>query len=524
MNRGGRLAASALAALVAGSSVPLAQRSSVLAGITEARALRAIYDAILNADSFEADRLLAQTCPPAPSDACLVLDAVAVLWRIQRDPDGRALDETFEKKVDAAIAATEAWTVREPKRAEAWFYKGGAYGTRVQWRVLRREPLSAARDGNEARDSLERAVTLNPRLFDAHFGIGLYKYYADVAPRLARMVRWLLFLPGGDRVEGLREMLEARTRGALLPGEADYQLNFIYLWYEESAPKALDLMKGLRARYPRNPLFVSRIGFIEDVYFHDHAASLATYQTLLDLARLGQVNDAESAEVVARLGLASELDHLYETDETIVELRRVMAGRSPTPFGAQARASLALGRAQERLGARPNAVVSYRSALDFARREGLTELADEAQEAIRSPSQPGPPAEAYRMALQAWRHVQRGELDQATPLLARARELDPGDPVIEFRFAKLMAARGEPSAALAAFERVIGATPAAPATFHADACLESGRILESQNRLTAAAERYRSAANLAGASSHTREAARRSLARIQPAAVTNPAR
>jgi hypothetical protein len=523
MTRRGRLAASVVAALLAASTAPLAQRPSVTAGITQARALRSVYDAILNADSFEANRLLARACPAAPIEACLVLDAVATWWRIRLDPESRALDKAFLAKVNAAIAATEAWTVREPRRAEAWFYKGGAYGARVQFRVLRDEPLSAARDGTEARDSLERALKLNKGLFDAHFGIGLYKYYADVAPTLAKMVRWLLFLPGGDRVEGLREMLEAKNRGALLGGEADYQLHLIYLWYEESAATALEIVRGLRARYPRNPLFVSRVAIIEDVYFHDHAASLATYQTLLDQARLGQVNEAQNAQVVARLGLASELDHLFETDEAVVELRRVMAGRSPVPFGAQARASLALGRAQERMGARPNAVVSYRSALEFARREGLSALADEAREAIRQPAQPGPAADAYRMGLQGWRHVQRGELEQAAPLLTRARELDPTDPVIEFRYAKLLAARDESEDALQSFERVIGWVPAAPPTFRADACLEAGRILEEQKQFSAAAERYRAASRMAGASAHTRDAAQRLLSRLEATVTTNPA-
>jgi tetratricopeptide (TPR) repeat protein len=453
-----------------------------------------------------------------------VLDAVALWWRIQLDPDSRALDQSFAGKVEGALAATEAWTVREPRRAEAWFYKGGAYGARVQWRVLRDEPLAAARDGKAARDSLERALELNPGLSDAHFGIGLYKYYADVAPTLARMLRWLLLLPGGDRVEGLRQMLEAKSRGALIAGEADYQLHLIYLWYEESAAQALELMRGLRSRYPRNPLFVSRVAFIEDVYFHDHAASLDTYQTLLDQARLGQVNEAENAEVVARLGLASELDHLYETDEAIVELRRVMAGRSSVPFGAHARASLALGRAQERLGARQNAVVSYRSALEFARREGLSELADAAREAIRSPGGQGASAEAYRLSLQGWRHVQRGALDAAGPLLTRARAIDQSDLVVEFRYAKLLSARGESDSALASFERVIRASPSAPPTFRADAFLEAGRIHEAQKRFPAAAEMYRSATRIIGASAHTRDAAHRSLARVQAAAVTGPAR
>ena len=46
-----------------------------------------------------------------------------------------------------------------------------------------------------------------------YFGIGLYQYYADVAPSAAKMLRFLLMLPGGDKKEGLARMLRARTDG-----------------------------------------------------------------------------------------------------------------------------------------------------------------------------------------------------------------------------------------------------------------------------------------------------------------------
>ena len=68
---------------------------------------------------------------------------------------------------------------------------------------------------------------------DAYFGIGLYHYYAAVAPPAARMLRWLLLLPGGDRTGGLDEMRRARAGGLLVRDEADYQLHIIDVWYEK---------------------------------------------------------------------------------------------------------------------------------------------------------------------------------------------------------------------------------------------------------------------------------------------------
>ena len=118
----------------------------------------------------------------------------------------------------------------------------------MQWRVLRADRLAAAREGKRIRSALERALALDPTLHDANFGIGLYHYYADVAPAAAKILRWLLLLPGGNRVQGLREMLEARDQGELLSGEADFQLHWLYLWYEQQPDRALALLAATRSR------------------------------------------------------------------------------------------------------------------------------------------------------------------------------------------------------------------------------------------------------------------------------------
>src|SRR4029453_1972875 len=105
---------------------------------------------------------------PAPPEACDVLEATALWWRIQLDPESRALDDEFSSSVERAIRNNEAWTARAPDNAEAWFYLGGAYAARVQWRVLRNEKLSAARDGKRIKEALERAIELDPTLEDAY--------------------------------------------------------------------------------------------------------------------------------------------------------------------------------------------------------------------------------------------------------------------------------------------------------------------------------------------------------------------
>ena len=296
----------------------------------------------------------------------------------------------FQTRSDAAIAAIEAWTRREPTRAEAWFYLGGAYGARAQWRVLREERLAAARDGKRIKNSLEQALALDPSLRDAYFGIGLYHYYADVAPAALRMLRWLLLLPAGNRVQGLEEMLRARKDGQLLQSEADFQLHLIYLWYEKQPERALQLLRDLRERHPANPLFPQLIANVQDVYVHDLQASRETWQSLLEAARAGRVAEPEMSEAAARLGLAGLLDRLSDSESALPHLRTIVETKPSAPLGIVASAQRADGthtrsswsarRGADGLSSRAREHSSGRSRSDRERRESGTARAARAIE------------------------------------------------------------------------------------------------------------------------------------------------
>jgi hypothetical protein len=356
-------------------------------GLTAVSSLAAAYNAVYDARFDQVPALMAQTCTNpggAPIEACQLLDALAVWWQIQLDPYDRSKDARFLSQAEEAIASSTAWTVREPLRAEAWFYLGCAYGARAQWRSLRGERLAAARDGKRIKESLERAVALDPGMSDAYFGLGLYRYYADVAPAALKMLRWLLLLPGGDREAGLQEMLRARRAGQLVRSEADYQLHIVYYWYEKQPLRAVELLDELTARHPYNPHFPQAAADIVDFYIDDTADSLRRWENLLAAARRRTGAEPQVAAVNARLGLGSQLDPLSRSTEALDHCRAVIAMKPPAPYAAVARAHLLMGQALDHLGRPRDAAASYRAAIASVGEYDPFKIADAASASLRA--------------------------------------------------------------------------------------------------------------------------------------------
>ena len=510
-----RAPAAAALALAVALAVPSASVPATAPELRGVDGLVRAYESILEARFDQVDAELRRACGPAPREACAVLEATALWWRIQLDPESRSLDPEFSASVDRAIEAAAAWTEREPTEAEAWFYLGAAYAARVQWRVLRDEKLAAARDGKQIMQALEQTLELDPGIDDAYFGLGMYRYYADVAPAAARMLRFFLFLPGGDRDAGLEQMLRARERGRLLQGEADYQLSIIYLWYERQTARALELLDGLRTQYPGNPIFPTQIAEIQETYLHDVTASLASWRALLGAAREQRSNAPVLAEARARLEIARLLDGLHQTDGTIEQLEAVIALRPSAPFGALPRAHLRLGEAYDRIGQREAAQAEYKTAITLAPGPDLDDVRDTATTRLRR-APDARRAEAYRLSLEGWRRFEQNDLAGAGASLERSLAQNGADPVARYRMGRVMQARREDPSALAQFEMTIRAAKTCPAPILGVAYLEAARLHERAARRDQALSYYRIAATLVGAASETHASAKRALTRLEP--------
>ena len=152
-----------------------------------------------------------------------------------------------------------------------------------------RATASASRPRSSAPSRSIRSCTTR------RFGIGAYRYYADIAPAYLRWLRWLLLLPGGDRAGGLAQMERASRDGRAGAGPRRSTSSTSSTCGTRAASwRRSRWCAGCRERYPRNPLFRQIEAEILDVYVHDAAGSLAASRNLLDAAEHGEVNRADA--------------------------------------------------------------------------------------------------------------------------------------------------------------------------------------------------------------------------------------
>jgi hypothetical protein len=160
----------------------------------------------------------------------------------------------------AASTSASASTAVSAETAETRFYSGMGNALTARLYGLRGEARASARYGVRAREDLLRAVALEPALADADFGLGLYNYYADTLSAAARVLRFFMGIPGGNKQEGIRQLEHAFTAGALTPPAARFYLAINLHNYDQQYQRALDVAVPLIEKYPSNPLFQLILG------------------------------------------------------------------------------------------------------------------------------------------------------------------------------------------------------------------------------------------------------------------------
>jgi len=248
-------------------------------------------------------RLLQQEQPEDPLG--YLLEGEALWWRIwcisadfkwgmsdaRRRPKLAADQRYFDLAAKVSRLAEEQ--LKQHETPEMRFYAGMGDAMAARLYGLRSENRNTARAGVRAREHFLRALSLDPELADADFGLGLYNYYVDTLSTIARVLRFFMGIPGGSKQDGIRQLRTAIAEGVLTSDVARFYLAFNLHRYDQRYEQALAVISPLAEKYPLNPLFQLARG--------DLLAKLGRKEQALACYRAAQAIDVRDPECRVRI-------------------------------------------------------------------------------------------------------------------------------------------------------------------------------------------------------------------------------
>jgi tetratricopeptide (TPR) repeat protein len=251
-------------ALLASFSAVAASAEKLRVPPEASTALDKIYSFDANGAIADAQRVQAEQ-PEHPLG--YLLEAEALWWKIwcmsaefkfgMSDARHRAKLPADQRYLDLAAKASAIALahLKNHETAEMQFYAGMGDAFAARLYGLRGENRATARAGVRAREHFLRAITLDPDLTDAEFGLGLYNYYADTLSAIARILSFFMGIPGGNKQEGIRQLQHDSAEGILTSAAARFYLALDLHRYDQQYEKALGIIGPLVEKYPSNPLF-----------------------------------------------------------------------------------------------------------------------------------------------------------------------------------------------------------------------------------------------------------------------------
>ena len=151
--------------------------------------------------------------------------------------DFRALEDEFMLNAENTIRVSKEGVKKGLRLDHAYFFMGSAYGIEGRWYAVQRRWFKAYTHGNKGRKLLKKSVALNPGIYDAYLGLGIFDYFTDALPGVLKIPA-LLFIHG-DRKRGIEEVRLALEKGRFLSIESRLFLLEILSRHEKDYKAAL---------------------------------------------------------------------------------------------------------------------------------------------------------------------------------------------------------------------------------------------------------------------------------------------
>jgi tetratricopeptide (TPR) repeat protein len=295
-------------------------------------------------------------------------------------PPPAALATAFKSAVDQATALARARVTSHPDDVDAQYDLGAAIGLRASYAAtVEGSVMSAFRAARGAYEAHERVLQISPTRHDAALIVGTYRY---VVAAMSLPLRWAAYIAGfGGGAEAGLQMVESAAR---YPGDSqtDAQIALVLLYNRERRyDDALQQLRSLRERYPRNRLFVLEAGSTSLRANHLEDAERTLSEGIDRLA--SDTRPRTSGEEAlwyykrgaARAGLGKDDEARRDLEHALKQVAR--------PW-VHARTHLELGKLAAKAGRTADARQAWRSTIALCQREQDEPTADEARRLLKT--------------------------------------------------------------------------------------------------------------------------------------------
>src|SRR5258706_14325214 len=175
----------------------------------------------------------------------------------------------------------------------------------------------AARDGIKAKKYGDEYIKANPGRAVGYLAVGLYNYYIEILPTFFKFIRTVLFMPGGNRAEGLKQIERTANGGENGAPFAENILIDVYST-ENRFADAVRMAERLHKKYPENSSFrFSLAAIYSHAQVENYEGAVQQYTTIIQRIDQKHPNYKPEQRYRATLNLAWLRAQQFRHDESI---------------------------------------------------------------------------------------------------------------------------------------------------------------------------------------------------------------
>ena len=215
-------------------------------------------DAIYNLDLNTARTELSAVLKEHPNYPLGLFGQVMIEWaryEYEFEKSNTEQAKVFENIINSSISGIETWLKQNGEQAQAYLALGGIYGVKARFLLANRNYVRAYFTGKKGLKYMNKAVELDPKMYDAYLGKAIYEYYAGTLPAVVRVLAKLVI--SGDADKGIYYLNLIKDKGRYSANTAKLLLVEIAIQSKKysNPPLAEQYIKEIIVKYPQNPLF-----------------------------------------------------------------------------------------------------------------------------------------------------------------------------------------------------------------------------------------------------------------------------